>query len=207
MSSLNEAVLSGAPSTFSALAKYVTCPSTLALGNILEETLGSIIVPLQERMKQLEDKAKMLTEASHFMAPNWGDINLRNPWKQRDGVAEISNSKWDLLLYTGYHRTDRYWTLFEFGLGRTVPEGLLMRGTTCASLYRHSCSLPPNRPQTVLRPLLCVRWLAVMRIQHNVNVMQIGPTWKDRLLSKGHVKNRENAALHTLCHGNSSVKG
>lgn len=79
MSSLNEALLSSAPSTFSALAEYVTSPSPAALGNILEETLGSIIVLLQERMRQLEDKAKMLTEASHFMAPNRGAINLRNP--------------------------------------------------------------------------------------------------------------------------------
>lgn len=79
MSGLNEAVLSGAPSTFSALAKYVTSPSPAALGNILEETLGSIIVLLQERMRQPEDKAKTLTEASHFMAPNRGTINLRNP--------------------------------------------------------------------------------------------------------------------------------
>lgn len=79
MSSLNEAVLSGAPSTFSTLAKYVTSPSPAALGNILEETLGSIIVLLQERMRQPEDKAKTLTEASHFTAPNRGTINLRNP--------------------------------------------------------------------------------------------------------------------------------
>lgn len=70
MPSLNEAVLSGAPSTFSALAKYVISPSPAALGNILEEKPGSIIVLLQGRMRQLEDKAKMLTEASHFMAPN-----------------------------------------------------------------------------------------------------------------------------------------